>query len=65
MPYRKEMAELRQYREDEAAGLLIHLPIPLGTIVWRVRENPSCHYGVRQAEVFLFGKVSPSRFGGQ
>lgn len=52
---------LRGYMADEAAGLLLRLPVPRGTIVWRVRENPGCHYGVRQAETFLFGKVITPR----
>lgn len=38
------------------------LPVPLGTTVWRVRENPACHYGVRNAEIFLFGKVCTPRW---
>ena len=45
--------ELRRYREEEERGLLLHLPVPLGAAVWRVRENPACHYGVQQAEIFL------------
>ena len=56
--------ELRRYREEEERGLLLHLPVPLGAAVWRVRENPACHYGVRQAEIFLFGEVvTPRRIG--
>lgn len=55
------MTELERYQRDEAAGLLIRLPVPLGTIVWQVRSNPACHYGVRKAEVFLFGKVVTPR----
>lgn len=58
---RRDRKELQRYRADEAAGLLLHLPVPLGTIVWRVRANPGCHYGVRQAEIFLFGKVVTPR----
>ncbi len=61
MPGRRDRKELQRYREDEAAGLLIRLPVPQGTIVWRVRENPGCHYGVQQAEIFLFGKVVTPR----
>ena len=54
--------ELRRYREEEECGLLPPLPAPLGAAVWRVRENPACHYGVRQAEIFLFGEgVTPRR----
>lgn len=30
--------ELRRYREEEERGLLLHLPVPLGAAVWRVRE---------------------------
>lgn len=52
---------LQRYRADEAAGLLLRLPVPLGETVWRVRANPACHYGVRQAEIFLFGKVVTPR----
>lgn len=58
---RKDREDLLHYREAEAAGLLLHLPVPLGAVVWRVRENPGCHYGVRQAEIFLFGKVVTPR----
>ena len=59
---RRDRKELQRYREDETAGLLLRLPVPRGTIVWRVRANPACHYGVRQAEIFLFGKVVTPRF---
>ena len=52
---RKIAMELERYRADEAAGLLLRLPVPLGATVWRVRSNPACHYGVQQAEIFLFG----------
>lgn len=58
---RADAAELEQYRRDEAAGLLLHLPAPIGSPVWRVRDNPACHYGVREAEKFLFGKVVTPR----
>lgn len=61
MLHRKELAELRRYRAEEAAGLLLRLPVPLGTTVWRVINNPACHYGVRQAEMFLFGRVETPR----
>lgn len=54
-------AELEQYRADERAGLLLRLPVPIGATVWRVRSNPACHYGVRQAEIFLFGRVCTPR----
>lgn len=50
-----------QYRADETAGLLLHLPVPLGTKVWRVQHNPACHEFVRDAETFLFGKVVTPR----
>lgn len=46
--------ELEQYRAADRAGLLLRLPVPLGATVWRVCSNPACHYGVRQAEIFLF-----------
>lgn len=63
---RADAAELERYRRDEAAGLLLHLPVPIGTPVWRVRDNPACHYGVREAEKFLFGKVvTPRRIAEQ
>ena len=55
--YGAALRELEQYRRDEAAGLLLRLPVPLGATVWRVRDNPACHYGVREAEKFLFGRV--------
>lgn len=53
--------ELERYRADLRAGLLLRLPVPLGTTVWRVRENPACHFGVQNAEIFLFGKVVTPR----
>ena len=60
--YGAALRELEQYRRDEAAGLLLRLPVPLGATVWRVRDNPACHYGVREAEKFLFGRgVTPRR----
>lgn len=56
---RKDHVE--RYRKDEAAGLLLRLPVPIGSTVWRVRQNPACHYGVREAEKFLFGRVVTPR----
>ena len=44
--YGAALRELEQYRRDEAAGLLLRLPVPLGATVWRVRDNPACHYEV-------------------
>ena len=44
---RKIAMELERYRADEAAGLLLRLPVP--------------HYGVQQAEIFLFGEVVTPR----
>lgn len=31
--------ELEQYRADEAAGLLLRLPVSLDTTAWRVRDD--------------------------
>jgi hypothetical protein len=53
--------ELERYRADMRAGLLLRLPVPLDATVWRVRENPACHFGVQNAEIFLFGKVVTPR----
>ena len=39
--YGAALRELEQYRRDEAAGLLLRLPVPLGATVWRVRDNPA------------------------
>ncbi len=55
------LRSLEQYRADETAGLLLHLPVPLGTKVWRVQHNPACHESVQAAEIFLFGKVVTPR----
>lgn len=52
---------LEQYLADETAGLLLRLPVPLGTKVWRVRHNPACHEFVQDAETFLFGRVISPR----
>lgn len=57
----RDIEELERYRAADRAGLLLRLPAPLGTTVWRVRSNPACHYGVRQAEIFLFGRVCTPR----
>ena len=56
-----DAAELERYRKGEAAGLLLRLPAPIGSTVWRVRQNQACHYGVREAEKFLFGRVVTPR----
>ena len=53
--------ELERYRAADRAGLLLRLPVTLGATVWRVCSNPACHYGVRQAEIFLFGRVCTPR----
>lgn len=50
-------AQLCEYLD----GLLLRLPAPIGSTVWRVRQNPACHYGVREAEKFLFGRVVTPR----
>lgn len=63
---RADVAEPERYRKDEAAGLLLHLPAPIGSPVWRIRDNPACHYGVRETEKFLLGKVvTPRRIAEQ
>ena len=59
--YGAALRELEHARRDEAAGLLLRLPVPLGATVWRVRGNPACHYGGRGAEKFLFGRVVTQR----
>lgn len=51
----------RDLEREEEAGLLVHLPVPLGSTVWRVKENHACHIGVREAETFLFGRVVTPR----
>ena len=38
--YGAALRELEQDRRDEAAGLLLRLPVPLGATVWRVRAYP-------------------------
>lgn len=53
----QDILELKQYRTDEAAGLLLRLPVPLGTPVWQVKNNPACHCGVQDAETFLYGRI--------
>jgi len=55
------LKSLEQYHADETAGLLLHLPVPLGTKVWRVQHNPACNKYVQDAEIFLFGKVTTPR----
>ena len=39
--YGAALRELEQYRRDEAAGLLLRLPVPLGATVWRGTGQPS------------------------
>lgn len=51
------LESLKRYQSDERLGLLLHLPVPLGTTVWRIQHNPACHPYVQDAETFLFGKV--------
>ena len=58
----KDNQELERYRADEAAGLLLRLPVPLGAEVWRVRENPAWSYGKQEAEIFLFGEAKTPRW---
>lgn len=60
--YRAQSIRLKKYRQEDAKGILVHIPVPIGTTVWMVRENPACHYGVRKAEKFLFGKVVTPRW---
>lgn len=55
------LKSLEQYQADESAGLLLRLPVPLGERVWRVEHNPACHRYVREAELFLYGKVVTPR----
>lgn len=61
MLVRDDAEELERYRKKDASGLLLHLPAPIGATVWRVRDNPACHYGVREAEKFVFGQVITPR----
>lgn len=49
--------ELDNYRAADTAGLLVRLPVPLGSEVWRVCNNPAWNSGVSSTEIFLFGKV--------
>ena len=53
----KDALELEQYRTDKAAGLLLRLPVPLGTPVWQVKCNPAYHCWVHDTETFLYGKI--------
>ena len=41
--YDAALRELEQYRRDEAAGLLLRLPVPLGATVWS--SHPAPHRG--------------------
>ena len=49
--------ELDNYRAADTAGLLVRLPVPLGSEVWQVCNNPAWNSGVGSAEMFLFGEV--------
>ena len=49
--------ELDNYRAADAGGLLVRLPVPLGSEVWQVCNNPAWNSGVGSAEMFLFGEV--------
>ncbi len=51
--YGAALRELEQYRRDEAAGLLLRLPVPLGATVWRVRDNPA-----KKSRRFLIWQIS-------
>ena len=50
----KDKVELANYRAADSAGLLVRLPVPLGTKVWLICNNPAWNTGVDSAEMFLF-----------
>ncbi len=39
----------------------LKLPVPLGTTVWQICNNPAYNGGVESAEIFLFGEVRTPR----
>ena len=57
----KDKSELEDYRAADNAGLLVRLPVPLGTEVWQICSNPAWNPGVDSAEIFLFGEVRTPR----
>lgn len=57
----KDKVELANYRAADSAGLLVRLPVPLGTEVWEICSNPAWNPGVDSAESFLFGEVRTPR----
>lgn len=59
MPRKRRRA--KPHRTAETTGLLLRLPVPLGTTVWRVQNNPACHEYVQNAETFLYGRVVSPR----
>ena len=61
MLHRKELAELRRYRTEEAAGLLLRLPVPLGTTVWRGIILPAITECDRRKYFCLGGWRHPGR----
>lgn len=58
----KDKVELANYRAADSAGLLVRLPVPLGTEVWQISNNPAWNTGVESAEMFLFGEVHTPRY---
>lgn len=57
-----ERTELAKYRSADRAGLLVRLPVPLGTDVWKICNNPAWNSGVESAEKFLFGEAQTPRY---
>lgn len=56
-----EKRELANYRATDTAGLLVRLPVPLGSEVWQICNNPAWNNGVESAEKFLFGETRTPR----
>ena len=56
-----EKMALENYRAADRANLLVRLPVPLGTDVWKICNNPAWNSGVESAEKFLFGEAQTPR----
>lgn len=52
---------VRKMTDAQLCAYLDELEAHNQPTVWRVRDNPACHYGVREAEKFLFGRVVTPR----
>ena len=59
---RRKRAHRMRVLEMPEDDLHVRIPVPIGKTVYRVHQNPACHYGVRAAERAVFGRVITPRY---